>query len=323
MEGVLIIMAKISVIGAGQVGATLAYTLAISGTATELVLVDIDFDKATGEMLDISHGLQFIAPVTLSSGDYELIRGSDIVAVTAGAPQKDGEGRRSLLTHNSAILADVCENVVRYAPECVLLIITNPVDALTYEAINLTDMPVGKVIGSGTVLDTSRFRAMLSEHTGVDARNIHAYVLGEHGESEVPAWSMINIAGMGVGEYCRTCGGCADSIDSQLNETFNEKVRNVAQTIIEKKSATYYGIALASRRIIEAVLRDENSILTVSALANGEYGISDVCLSLPRIIGRGGVVKTLNITLNAEEKLLLNNSADIIRSMQSVNRVFA
>lgn len=308
-------MAKVSIIGAGQVGATTAYTLAAFGLAQEIVLIDLNEQKARGEALDIAHGVPLCPPVRMLGGsDYGEIAGSDIVIFTAGVGQKPGETRLQLTARNLRVLESVCAEVTRWAPDCILLVVTNPVDVLTRAAIDMTGFPPARVIGSGTVLDTSRLRALLADHTGIDARNIHAYVLGEHGDSEFPAWSMLSIAGMNMREYCQSCDGCDEYLDVHMSEAFEEHVRRAAYKVIEQKGATFYAVALAVKRIVQAILGDEHSILTVSSLVRGEYGVDDVCLSLPCVIGASGVEKLLRVTLDEGETRLLQRSAEVIRA---------
>ena len=308
-------MAKISVIGAGQVGATTAYTLAAFGMAQELVLIDLNEQKARGEALDIAHGVPLCPPVRMhGGGDYAQIAGSDIVVFTAGVAQKPGETRLELTARNLRVLEATSREVVRYAPDCIFLIVTNPVDVLTRAAIEMTGFPSARVIGSGTVLDTSRLRALLADHTGIDARNIHAYVLGEHGDSEFAAWSILSIAGMNMHEYCKNCDGCDSLLDERMSEAFETHVRRAAYSVIEQKGATFYAVALAVRRIVQAILGDEHSILTVSSLVRAEYGVGDVCLSLPCVVGRSGVEKQLHIVLEESELKLLRASAEVVKA---------
>ena len=304
---------KAVVIGAGQVGAATAYTLMLSGLVSELVIIDLNTNKAKGEALDIVHGMPLCPPAEVYAGDYPDCAGADIVIITAGANQKPGETRLDLLGKNRAVFGSIVPQAVKYAPEALYLVVTNPVDALTLETIRLSGLPAGRVIGTGTVLDTSRLRYLLSQHTGVDPRNIHAFVLGEHGDSEFVAWSRASIAGMTLDEYCADCGRCKGPISDILDSDIEQQVRRAAYSIIELKGATYYAIAVAVRRIVEAILRDEQSILTVSTLLQGEYGLSGVCLSVPAIVGRGGVERVLEAGLSDSEKARLAASAQAVR----------
>ncbi len=297
---------KITVIGAGNVGATLAYTLVLSDVVTELVLIDINKDKAAGDILDISHGLSFVRPMRLLAGDYNDAAGSEIVIITAGAAQKPDETRLQLVDKNKAIFSGILDNLLKYIdPQTIIMVVTNPVDVLTYFTLNYSGFPKEKVIGSGTVLDTSRFRFLLSQHTGIDVRNVHAYIIGEHGDSEVAVWSSVNVGGMTISEYCAACCKC----DGMSKLEVAEQVKNAAYDIIKKKGSTYYAIGLAVSRIVECIVRDEHSVLTVSTLLEGQYDINDVCLSVPAVVTAHGVNKLLELTLSAEELAALQQSA--------------
>lgn len=290
---------KISVIGAGFVGSTTAYTLMISGLVSELVLIDVNNDKAEGEIMDLNHGMPFVRPVRIHKGSYADCTGSDIVIITAGANQKPGETRIDLVHKNTSIFKSIISEITKYNTECILLIVTNPVDILTYVTYKVSGFPKNKVIGSGTVLDTARFRYQLADHVGIDPRNVHAYIIGEHGDSEVAAWSLTNIAGIPMDNYCSDCNKCSGQLSKY--DIYND-VRNSAYEIIKRKGATYYAVALAVRRIVEAIVRDENSILTVSSLMEGNYGLRDICLSLPAIVNSNGVSRVLDLPLSQVEK---------------------
>ncbi|MDR2514096.1 MAG: L-lactate dehydrogenase [Christensenellaceae bacterium] len=305
---------KIVIVGVGQVGATSAYTLLLSGLVSELVLIDLNEQRVRGEVLDLSHGIPLCPPANIKAGSYEDCAGADIVILSAGANQRPGETRMDLTRKNAAVFGQIVPKVMEFAPrDVILLVVTNPVDVLTYQTWRLSGLSKGQVIGSGTVLDTSRLRYLLSQHTGVDARNIHSYVLGEHGDSELPAFSLTNIAGVSMDEYCAVCGECEGGLSKVIAEEFDEKVRKAAYAIIQGKGATYYAVALAVRRIVEAILRDEQSILTVSSLMEGEYGIGGVCLSLPSIVGVRGVENVLPVPLSEQELGMLRASAEAIR----------
>jgi L-lactate dehydrogenase len=308
---------KIAVIGAGFVGSTTAYTLMISGLVSDLVLIDINNDKAEGEIMDMNHGMPFVRPVRMQHGIYSDCTDADIIIISAGANQKHGETRLDLLNKNTAIFKTIISEIKKYNNDCILLVVTNPVDILTYVTWKISGFPKNKVIGSGTVLDTARFKYLLGEHVGIDPRNVHAYIIGEHGDSEVAAWSLTNIAGIPMEAYCSNCNLC----DGQLSkyEIYNN-VKNAASEIIEKKGATYYAVALAVKRIVEAIIRDENSILTVSGLLEGNYGIDDVCLSLPSVVNGTGISRVLDLPLNEEETALFRKSADTMKSaIKSIN----
>lgn len=309
-------MHKIAVIGAGQVGASIAYTLALTGLAGSIVLIDINENLARGEAMDISHGMPLFPPVKIEGGGYALLAGADLVIMTAGAGQKKGEDRRALLGRNMQVMDAAARQISTLSPECILLIVTNPLDAMVHAAIDMTGFPAHRVLGSGTVLDTMRLRAMLGAHTGISPRNVHGFVLGEHGDSELAAWSTVSISGMDMDEYCRDCGQCDWQLPARMEAAFDSEVRRAAYRVIDMKGSTNHAIALAVRCIAQAILRDEHAILTVSSLLSGQYGIHDVCLSLPCVVGRRGVERLIPVKLSHEEELQLRRSADEIRSMQ-------
>lgn len=308
---------KISVIGAGFVGSTTAYTLMLSGLVSEIVLVDINLSKAEGDAMDMNHGVAFVSPVKIVAGDYSATRDSDLVIITAGVSQKPGETRIDLLKRNTAVFKNILESLLPHCKqETILLVVTNPVDVLTYAAYKLSGFPKNRVIGSGTVLDTARLKYLISEHTGVDARNVHTFIVGEHGDTEVAAWSMTSIAGMNLDGYCDVCKSCADDKKICKDELYR-RTKNAAYEIIERKGSTYYAVALAVRRIVEAIVGDENSILTVSSLFEGEYGIGDVCLGIPTLVGRGGAERILEVPLSDSEITDLRHSADTMKALIS------
>lgn len=302
---------KVSIIGAGFVGSSLAFTLMTSGLVSELVIVDVNSDKALGEVMDLSHGMSFIRPLKISAGDYMNISGSEVVVITAGVSQKSGETRLDLVKKNTEIFKSIVPQIVKYSPESIILVVTNPVDVLTYVTYKLSGLPKNKVIGSGTVLDTSRFKYLLSEHVGVDSRNIHAYILGEHGDSEVPIWSSTTIAGLDMDDFCIQCKKCG----GQSKDEIFLNVKNSAYEIIKRKGATYYAVALAVRRIVECILRNENSILTVSSLVTGQYGISEICISLPTIVNSSGICQIFETQLSESEMIQLKDSAEVLKGI--------
>ncbi|MCY6356513.1 L-lactate dehydrogenase [Clostridium sp. ZS2-4] len=301
---------KISIIGAGFVGATTAYALMMSGFASEIVIVDINKDKAVGEALDLAHGVSFVNPVNIYPGNYTDLKNSDIIIITAGAAQKPGETRLDLVNRNFNIFKTIIPEITKYSPNSILLVVSNPVDVLTYITYKLSGFPKERVIGSGTVLDTSRFKYLLSEHFDIDPRNIHTYIMGEHGDSEIATWSLTSVAGMNVNTYCsKVCSKCKGLSKYKILED----VKEAAYEVIEKKGATYFAIGLAITRIVEAILRDENSILTVSTLLEGQYGINDIYLGAPSIVGASGIKKILEVPLNNEELQQLMLSANTIK----------
>lgn len=297
---------KVVVIGAGAVGSTTAYTLLLGGLFQEIVLIDIRKDKAEGDALDMAHGVSLVKPVTVTAGDYSDCRDADIVIITAGAPQKGVETRLDLLKDNVKVFETIIKDVMKYAPSDVILMpVTNPVDILTYVTYKLSGLPKNQVIGSGTVLDTARLKYMISRKTGVDARNCHTYIIGEHGDSEVAAWSVTNIGGMTMNEFCKYTDKCnLNDLDIMYNE-----VKNSAYEIIKKKGATYYAIAMAVARICECIAGDENSILTVSGVFTGEYDIRDVALSVPTKVSGQGIENILEVPFSKEEMKGLRDSA--------------
>lgn len=303
---------KVVIIGAGFVGATIGYTLLAKESVREIVLIDIDKNKAEGEAMDIVHGVPFVRPLKVYAGDYPDCKNADIIILAAGAAQKKGETRTDLLSRNAAVFKSILGEVMRYAREDVLLlVVTNPVDILTYITVKITGHTSGKVIGSGTVLDTARLRTQLSAHTGIDARNVHAYVIGEHGDSEVAAWQSAAIAGLPIGDFCRQCGHCGGSSMGEIRES----VKNAAYEIVEKKGATYYAVSLAAERIVRALGGSENSILTVSGLCGGEYGLRDVCLSVPRALSAEGISRSIEIPLSETELTQLRKGAERLRRL--------
>lgn len=303
---------KLVVVGAGLVGATTAYTIMLGGLFSEIVLIDINRNKAEGDAMDIAHGVSFQKPVRVISGDYQECADADIVVITAGAAQTPGQSRRALLSQNVEIFKSIVSGIMKYAPEdMILLTVTNPVDVLTYVTYRLSGLPKNQVLGSGTVLDTSRLKYMISRQTGIDARNCHTYVIGEHGDSEVAAWSVTNIGGMSMHEFCRYTGKCAIG---DLDRMY-EEVKNSAYEIIQKKGATYYAIAVAVAKIVECIAGDENSILTVSSVFDGQYGISDVALSVPTKVGGDGIEKILEVPFSKQELQGLLNSAETLKKL--------
>ncbi len=303
---------KVVVIGAGSVGTAYIYALLPTGVAGEIALIDVDQHRVEGEVLDLSHGLPFIPPVTIKKGDYSDCSEADIIVVTAGAKQKPGQTRLDLTQKNAQIVRLICQQISEQNSSAVLVMVTNPVDALTYLALKELKWPHQRVIGSGTVLDSARFKYLLSQHCKIDAHNVHVYILGEHGDSEVAAWSMSHIAGVPLNAYCRICNVCDYN---EHHRKIAEEVRNTAYHIIDYKGSTYYGIGLSLVRITEAILRNENSILTVSSLLDGQYGIKDICLSVPCVVGDNGVKTTVEAELASEELRALQASAEIIRKV--------
>lgn len=307
---------KISVIGAGSVGATTAYSLMLAGVATELVLVDVNKTKTEGEAMDLSHGAAFVKPVNIISGDYKDTEGSDIVIITAGAAQKVGETRLQLINKNINIFKSIIPEVVKYNKDAILLVVSNPVDILSYVTYKLSGFPKERVIGSGTVLDTSRLKYEIAKRYDIDPRDVNTYIIGEHGDSEIATWSVTNIGNIKIAEY-------AEKENVEYNDKFREEVyenvKNAAYEVINRKGATFYAVALAVTRIVKAILGDEKTILPVSTLVENYYGIKDVYLGMPCIVGGSGVEKALDIDLNKVETDKLVKSANTLKETLANN----
>lgn len=300
---------KAAIIGCGFVGAASAFCLMQSGLFSELVLLDADRDKAEGEALDVAHGIPFASPMKIYAGDYDDLTDAAIIIVTAGANQKPGETRLDLVQKNVGIFRSIIPEIAKRDYQGILLIVSNPVDILTYAAIKLSGMPEHRVIGSGTVLDTARFKYQLGEHLSIDPRSIHAFIIGEHGDSEIAAWSSANVSGIPIHDICEMRGFYHH--EDAMRE-IAETVKNSAYEIIAKKKATYYGIAMSVRRICEAIVRNEKSILPLSVMLHGQYGLENVVLSMPAIVGSEGVETTVPIELNREEQEKLKHSAQAL-----------
>ena len=276
---------KAAVIGCGFVGSATAFTLMQSRLFSELVLLDVNMEKADGEAKDIAHGIPFAGQMKIYAGTYDDAADAAIIIITAGANQKPGETRLDLVQKNTAIYQSIIPEIVKRDFGGILLIVSNPVDILTYVALKLSGLPENRVLGSGTVLDTARLKYALGEHLGVDSRSVHSFIIGEHGDSEIAAWSSTNVSGIPLNEFCEMRGHF--NHDAAM-DAIAEKVKNSAYEIISKKQATYYGIAMSVKRICECIVRNERSILPVSAMMHGEYGIEDITLSMPAIVGIGG-----------------------------------
>lgn len=298
---------KVTIVGAGSVGATFAYALAQSGFADEIAITDMNQNFAEGQAMDLVHGLPFLPQVDIHTGSQSDYTDSDIIVVTAGAKQQPGETRIDLLKRNAAIIRAIATDIASCGFMGVMLLVSNPVDILTKVALEASGFERSRVIGSGTVLDTARFRYVLSKECGVDARNIHGYILGEHGDSEFAAWSMTTIAGRRIDDYCGA-GCCASGVHFDKDKIL-EEVRHSAYHIIDYKGSTYFAVGLALTRIAGAILRNEHSILSVSMTLSGEFGLHDVCLSVPCIIGRVGVERIIEGELPQDEKDSLTSSA--------------
>jgi L-lactate dehydrogenase len=301
---------RVAVVGAGNVGSTFAYALLLSGLAAEIVLVDANRARAEGEAMDLNHTVPFAHPTRVWAGDYSDCAGATVTVLAAGVGQKPGQTRLDCIRTNASIWREIVPAIAQRNPHGILLVATNPVDVLTYAAWKLSGFPPARVLGSGTILDTARFRFLLSQHFGVDARSVHAHIIGEHGDSEVPVWSLANIGGMRLADYCRAQGLPHDS--AQMLTIF-ESTRDAAYRIIERKGATYFAVAAGLMRITQAILRHQNTVLSVSSLIDNYYGIDDVCFSLPTVVDRGGIQKVLRLELNETEVTSLRQSAAMLK----------
>jgi len=302
---------KVVIVGAGAVGSTFAYTLAQSGLADEIALRDHNHELAMGQVLDLAHGQAFFPSVQIRVAQAEDYADAHMIVITAGAKQRPGESRLDLLQRNVKITYDIVDEIVLQKSSAVVLIVSNPVDILTYAAYKRSGWPRGRIIGSGTVLDSARFRYLLSQHCGVDVHNVHAYILGEHGDSEFAAWSMTNLAGLPIEQFCQLCSKCGDP-HAARNEVA-EDVKNSAYHIIDYKGSTWFGVGLALTRIAAAILRNQHGVLTVSAVLEGEFGLNGVSLGVPCILAQNGVERVLQVTLPPNEQSALVKSAAILR----------
>jgi len=304
---------KVGIVGCGMVGSTSAYALVMSGVGRELVLVDLNRARAEAEANDIYHAVPFANPLTIRAGDYPDLCNARVVVIAGGVAQKPGETRPQLLKRNAEVFRQIVPAVLRHAPEAVLLVVTNPVDIMTHLAAQFAsafDVPHTRVIGSGTTLDTARFRSLLGRHFDVDPQHVHAYVLGEHGDSEVLAWSQATIAGLSLDEFAQVHG---KPLTRSHRREIDENLRRAAYQIIAGKGATYYGIGSAVARIVDVLLHDQRAILSICTRISGVPGCDNVTLALPHLVGGRGALATIPLSLNAEEKQALRRSAGIVR----------
>lgn len=301
---------KITILGAGSVGATCAYTFAVAGTCSDIVLIDINKEKAKGEAMDIRQGVSFGHNVEIFDGTYDDAAGSDVVVVTLGLARKPGQTRLDLAQANVNIIKEVMPQVAKAAPDAVYVVVSNPVDIITYTILQCTDLKPTQVVGSGTALDTSRLRSSIADHLNISPNSVHAYVFGEHGDTSMIPWSITNIAGIPMEEYCK------EQTNAEINEDeIIEEVRKAGGEVIKRKGATFYAIALTVNKLCDDILRDSNNIRTVSTMINGRYGIENVCLSLPAVIGGHGIEKEVTPTLTDEEVAKLQASAEALKSV--------
>jgi L-lactate dehydrogenase len=303
---------KIGIVGSGLVGSTAAYALVMRGIGREIVLIDLDEKRSRAEAADILHAVPFAHPMEVSSGDYSSLKDSRVVIISAGVSQKPGETRLNLLERNAKVFLQVISQVLTHAPEAILLIASNPVDVMTHVAAHIAKqrgVDPNRIIGSGTTLDTARFRALLGYKLGIDPQHVHAYVLGEHGDSEVLTWSLVTVGGIPLEEFCREhdYSLCPDD-----HAEIDKQVRNAAYQIIDGKGATYYGVGSALTRIVEVILKEQRSVLTVCTPLDDAFGVQDVTFSLPNLIGEAGIVSTFYPPINKQETMALNRSAQII-----------
>lgn len=304
---------KCAIIGCGFVGATIAFALTQKSLFSELVLIDSNHAKAEGEAMDLSHGLPFAHPMKVYAGDYKDIADCYLIIITAGTAQRHNETRLDMVHKNVEIFKSIIPNITKYNNSAILLVVSNPVDILTYCTIKLSGFPAGRVLGSGTVLDTARLKYHLGQQLCVDSRSIHAFIIGEHGDSELAVWSSANVSGIDLEDFHGLCSSCREV---SFNQTY-ENVRDSAYEVIERKGATYYGIAMAVTKIVLAIIRDEHSVLPVSGYVDGHYGLSDLCIGVPSIVGSNGIEKVLDIPLNEEENERLINSVKTLKKVIS------
>ena len=300
---------KAAVIGCGYVGSAIAFTLMQRGIFSEMVLIDVNVKKAEGEALDISHGLPYSAPMEIYAGNYDDIADAAFIVIAAGANQKAGETRLQLIEKNLEIFSKIIPEIKKRDCQGIILVVSNPVDILTYAALKMSGFPPHRVIGSGTVLDTARLKYLLGRRLDVDARSVHAVIIGEHGDSELAVWSGANVSGVDLNHFCELRGF---SQHREAMDKIYREVRDSAYEIIERKGASYYGIAMAVARIAECIDRDEHSVLPISVLLSGEYGIGGLCLSIPTVVGAGGAEKVLEIPLSGAEQRMLTASANAL-----------
>lgn len=307
-------MNKITIIGTGSVGSTIAYTMTVTGIASEIVMVDINGDKAVGEALDIRQGTPFCTPCSIYAGSYADAAGSDIVVVTSGIPRKPGQSRLDLAQTNIDVVKSIIPQITRYAPDTTYIIVSNPVDLLTYTFCKYSELPESRIIGSGTILDTARLRSRLSEYYSINQKNVHAYVLGEHGDSSFIPWSIVNISNVPVTEYARSIKS-PDNVFPELRfEDIEDYVRKSGARVIERKGATFYAVSVSVCHICRCLLSGIDTTMTVSTMLHGEYGIDDVCLSLLNVVGNKGAHSKVMLPLNDFELEALRQSAEKLKN---------
>jgi L-lactate dehydrogenase len=300
---------KVGLVGTGMVGSSFAYALIQRSLVSELVLVDANHERAEGEAMDLTHGMSFVRPTRVYAGDYSDLAGADVVVIAAGANQRPGQTRLDLLKVNAAVFRDVVPRILAVNERCIIVVATNPVDILTHISAEIAGPDRGRVIGSGTILDTARFRVLLGEHYGVDPRSVHGYIIGEHGDSSLATWSIADIGGVSLHDYT---GPNGHTFDQAALDSIALQVRNAAYEIIKRKQATYYAIGLGLVAIIEAVVRDQHTVLSVSSPLSGQYDVRDISTSLPKVVGRQGIERVLTPRLSEVEVALFQRSAAIL-----------
>jgi len=305
---------KVGLIGTGMVGSSFAYSLMQRGVADELVLIDADSARAEGEMMDLNHGLPFVRQMRIIAGDYADLADADVMVISAGIGQRPGQTRLELLQTNAAIFREVVPQINAVNQDGIIVVATNPVDVLTHISAEIVGLGSPRVLGSGTVLDTARLRYLLGQHYGVNSRSVHAYIVGEHGDSELPLWSLANIGGVGLADFVGANGQGYDQ--AALDQIF-DRTRNAAYDIIQRKRATYYAIGLGLLSVVEAILRDQHTVMTVSSPLRGQYGVNDISISMPTIVGRRGVEKVLDLPLSEAELRAFQASAQTLKERLS------
>ena len=307
---------KVTIIGAGSVGSTIAYTMTVKGIASEIVLIDINQEKALGEAMDIKQGTPFCWPVTVYSGTYQDAAGSDVVIISSGLPRKAGQSRLDLAQINVNIMKEIAPEIAKYAPDALYIIVSNTVDILTYAFMKYSGLPENKIVGSGTILDTARLRSYLSEYFGVSQKNIHAYVMGEHGDSSFIPWSLAKVAAVGIEDYCKGVKYSGKNTMDPPNYTeVIDYVRTSGGKIIKYKSATYYAVSISVSSVCESLFSGKDTIMTLSSMMHGEYGLSDVCLSHLFVVGIDGVKGCVTPTLTDEEVALMHKSGKVLKDL--------
>lgn len=310
-------LSKVGIIGCGSVGATIAFTIMQHSLFNEIVLIDADKNRAEGEAMDLNHGIPFARPVTIYAGDYSNLKDAGIIIITAGAGQRPGETRLDLVNKNVAIFKKIIPSITEHVKDAILLVVSNPVDILTWVTLKLSGFKENHVFGSGTVLDSGRLKYVIGKRLSVDPRNVHSFIIGEHGDSEVTAWSSVNISGIPINQFCEMRGY---ETDEENKSELSDMVKNSAYEIIDRKGATYYGIAMSIRRICESIVRDEKSILTVSSMQHNYYGANDIYIGMPSVVGSDGVEQVICLDLNGSEADLLKKSIGALNNViNSIN----